>query len=294
MDIRNFIQFLKYEKRYSNHTIIAYENDLIQFSKFLRQTYELENSFQATHTHIRSWLVNLIEEGIGPRSINRKLSTLKTFFKFHLENKGIEQDPTSRVIAPKVGKRLPVFINSNQMETLWQHGTFGEGFKGLRNKMILQLFYLTGIRRSELINLRDESLDLYSKQIKVLGKGNKERIIPFNEVLKIHIEHYLSERNNHFQASHYEAFIVSDDGKKMSDKKVYYIVSTLLKTNTTVSKKSPHVLRHTFATHLLNNGAELNAIKELLGHSSLAATQVYTHNTIEKLKAIYKKSHPKA
>ena len=294
MDFRSFLQYLEYEKRYSVHTITAYENDLLQFSAFLTKTYELDDLLNVRHMHVRSWLVSLMEEEIGSRSINRKLSSLKTFFKFQLKKNAIQQNPMSKVIAPKMAKRLPVFINKNQMELLWQHYDFGEGFSSARNRLIFELLYGTGIRVSELVNLSEKNIDLYNGAVKVLGKGNKERIIPISKELKQLIKEYVTLRQKTFPSEIFSSLIVSDAGKKMYSRSVYNIVNTILKQITTVEKKSPHVLRHTFATHMLNNGAEINAIKELLGHASLAATQVYTHNTIEKLKEVYKKAHPKA
>ncbi|MEO6166871.1 MAG: tyrosine-type recombinase/integrase [Chitinophagales bacterium] len=294
MDLRSFLQYLQYEKRYSKLTVVAYENDLLQFSKFLKETYELENLLETRHVYVRSWLASLMEAGTGTRSINRKLSTLKTFFKFHMRNGAIDHNPLTKIIAPKISRRLPVFLQKNQTELLWQHFEFGEGFPGFRNRIIFEIFYATGIRRAELIQLTDQAFDFYNLSIKVLGKGNKERIIPFNPALKEVLKEYIALRNKTFQSSQFPVFIVSDSGATMNPRKVYSIVHDLLQQVTTVDKKSPHVLRHTFATHLLNNGAEINAIKELLGHSSLAATQVYTHNTIDKLKDIYRKAHPKA
>ncbi|HYV92939.1 MAG TPA: tyrosine recombinase XerC [Chitinophagales bacterium] len=294
MDFRSFLQYLEYEKRYSAHTITAYENDLTQFSVFLSKIYEFDDLLNVRHTHVRSWLVSLMEEGIGSRSINRKLSSLKTFFKFQLKKNAIQQNPMSKVIAPKMSKRLPVFINKNQMELLWQHFDFGEGFSGARNRLIFELLYGTGMRVSELVNLSEKNIDLHSGAVKVLGKGNKERIIPISRELKQFIKEYNDLRHKTFPSGLFSSLIVSDTGNKMYARSVYNIVNTVLKQITTVEKKSPHVLRHTFATHMLNNGAEINAIKELLGHASLAATQVYTHNTIEKLKDVYRKAHPKA
>lgn len=294
MYIRSFLQYLQYQKRYSKHTIVAYENDLTQFSEFLRKTYNIENLLEARHIHVRSWLVSLMESETGARSINRKLSSLKTFFKFSMKNGAIDHDPLAKVIAPKIPRRLPVFIHKNQTELLWQHYDFGTGFTGVRDRVIFDLFYSTGMRRAELIQLTDASIDFYNHSVKVLGKGNKERIIPFNTKLKDVLKEYVSMRNKTFSTSRFPAFIVSDSGEIMNPRKVYSIVNKVLRQVATVDKKSPHVIRHTFATHLLNNGAEINAIKELLGHASLAATQVYTHNTIDKLKDIYKKAHPKA
>jgi integrase/recombinase XerC len=294
MDYGSFIKYLEFEKRYSAHTVIAYQNDLLQFSTFLYNTYELDDLLQVRHMHVRSWLVSLVEEGINSRSINRKLSSLKSFFRFHLKKKSLDQNPMSKVIAPKMGKRLPVFVNKEQMETLWKHHDFGNEFEGVRNRLILELFYGTGIRVSELVSLSEGNVDLSSGTIKVLGKGNKERIIPISKELRRLIKEYTVSRNKLFNEAVFPSLIVSGSGNKMYSRQVYTIVNSILGEITTVEKKSPHVLRHSFATHLLNNGAEINAIKELLGHASLAATQVYTHNTIDKLKEVYKKAHPKA
>lgn len=294
MDIRSFFQYLQFEKRYSKLTITAYENDLLQFSRFLKEIYDLDSLYATRHTYVRSWMVALMEAGTGTRSINRKLSSLKSFFKFSLKTGGIDHNPMLKVVSPKLSKPLPVFIQKSQIASLWQHYDFGEGFPGIRDRTIFELFYATGMRRAELLGLKDESIDLINNTIKVLGKGNKERLIPMNPVLKSSLQEYSKVRNKSFDISSFAAFLVTDSGKPMNPRKVYSIVHKVLEQITTVEKKSPHVLRHTFATHLLNNGAEINAIKELLGHSSLAATQVYTHNTIDKLKDIYKKAHPKA
>lgn len=294
MDFRGFLHYLQYEKRYSRLTIAAYENDLLQFSDYLKSTYQLENVLAVQHAYVRSWLVSLMDSGIGSRSINRKISALKSFFKFCLKNGTIDHNPMVKVIAPKIPKRLPAFINQNQTDFLWRHFEFGDGFVGIRNRMMLELFYATGMRRAELIQLKDDDIDYHNLTIRVLGKGNKERLIPINPQLKADIKDYLSIRNKTFQITDFPALIVTEKGDKMNPRKVYAIVHEILHQVTTLDKTSPHVLRHTFATHLLNSGAEINAIKELLGHSSLAATQVYTHNTIDKLKDIYKKAHPKA
>lgn len=294
MDLSSFHQYLQYEKRYSKLTIAAYEHDLLQFSEFLKTTYDLENLLDSRHAFVRSWLVSLMEAGTGTRSINRKLSALKTFFRFNMKMGAISHNPMAKVIAPKIPGRLPVFINASQIEFLWRHFDFGEGFSGTRNRLIMELFYGTGMRRAELLQLTDKSVDFNRQTIRVLGKGNKERIIPFNPHLQELIDAYITMRNNAFNKSDFQALIVTDKGETMNPRKVYAIVNSILRQVTTIEKKSPHVLRHTFATHLLNNGAEISAIKELLGHASLAATQVYTHNTIDKLKDIYRKAHPKA
>lgn len=291
MFIDSFLSYLKYEKRYSEKTLIAYQTDLQQFHTFLKDIYQIENPVEASHLFIRGFIVEQINKGIMPRSVNRKISTLKSFYKF-LKKRGFTTiNPMQKIISPKTSKRLPVYIEQEPMHTLLQHDFFSNDFKGQRDKLMIELFYSTGIRREELISLTLENVSLSQKTIKVLGKGNKERIIPFNEKMNSIISDYLILRN---QIATVNNLLVSDKGKKLSESFVYKKVKHYLGLVTTIEKKSPHVLRHTFATHLTNQGAELNAIKELLGHTSLAATQVYTHNNIQKLKDIYKLSHPKA
>ena len=241
---------------------------------------------------IRSWLVFLMEHQIGARSVNRKLTTLKSFYKF-LQKEGILlENPMNRITPPKTSKRLPVFIEKDKMDILFDLIDFGEGYAGLRNRLIMEMFYSTGMRLSELVNLKETDVDLHNDTIKVLGKRNKERLIPFSKKFGSLIGSYLNEKTKTFGAQ--QALFLTDKGHRIYPKMVYRVVVRYLGMVTTMEKKSPHVLRHTFATHLLNNGAELNAVKELLGHANLSATQVYTHNTIEKLKRIYKQAHPKA
>ena len=294
MELRSFLQYLEFERRYSPHTISAYRNDLLQFSSYLKETYDSDDILATHYIHIRSWLVSLMEDRVNTRTINRKLSSLKTYFRFQLKRGAIRKNPTVRVVAPKMAKRLPDFIKTTQMDQLWKHYDFGEEFPGVRNRLIFELFYATGMRRSDLINLSEKNVSWYDSSVKVLGKGNKERVIPITRELKALIKAYISKRNNHFKSDSFPSLLVDDKCKKMNPRFVYRVVNSVLKNVTTVERKSPHVLRHTFATHLLNNGAQINAIKELLGHSSLAATQVYTHNTIEKLKDVYRIAHPKA
>lgn len=294
MNISSFIQYLQFEKRYSPHTIAAYQNDLSQFYSFLEKQYEIKDISTVRHQQIRSWMVELMNEKTLPRSINRKLSTLKTYFKFLLKKGEIEKNPMQKVISPKTAQRLPVFVDQKSTENLFQQVDFGEGFSGLRDRLMLEILYATGMRRAELLGLNNQSVDLKKCQFKVLGKGNKERIIPFENHLQNLIQQYNSEKNKTFETMSNDFLLVTDDGEKMYPQFVYRTVKKYLTMITTIEKKSPHILRHTFATHLLNNGAEINAIKELLGHASLAATQVYTHNTIDKLKEIYKQAHPKA
>ena len=284
-----FLEFIKYEKRFSNYTLVAYSNDLVQFLNYLTITYEIKNTSEVNHTIIRSWIVNLMEQKITPRSVNRKITTLKTFYKYLLRQNIVTENPMLKILSPKTSKRLPAFIEKEKMDTLLDGTAFGDNFEGQRNKLIIELFYATGIRLSELINLKQSNVDLYLCQIKVLGKRSKERIVPFNSILKAQIQNYLNTKSD----LNDEFLFVNKSGKQLYEKFVYRLVNTYLSQITTSNKKSPHVLRHTFATHMLNNGADLNAIKELLGHANLSATQIYTHNTVEKLKNIHKQAHPK-
>ena len=292
MDQKSFLQYLRFEKRFSPHTVLAYQNDLQQFFAYLKNLYETEDLLSVTHSMVRSWIVDLMEKEISPRSINRKLTTLKTFYKFLLRQGMVLTNPMLKVQAPKTSKRLPVFVDEKKMELLFNEKNFGEGFEATRDRLMLEIFYATGMRLSELIGLEDASIDIYECQVKVLGKRNKERIIPFTKKLKETIEVYLKSRQEIVKNS--PSFFVTDKGKKLYPKLVYRIVIYRLGSVTTLDKKSPHILRHTFATHMLNNGADINSVKELLGHASLSATQVYTHNTIEKLKQVYKQAHPRA
>jgi integrase/recombinase XerC len=285
----SFLEYLRYEKRFSNHTLVAYSNDLRQFYKYCLQVYEVGELSDISHVLVRSWVVKMMEEDITPRTINRKITALKTFYKYLLRQGIVKLNPMLKVQAPKSSKRLPVFVEKEKMDLLLDKVIFREGYSGLLHKLIIELFYGTGMRLSELIGLKENDVDLGSCQLKVLGKRNKERIIPFNKELKTRIGDYLKVR----QGSS-EFLLLDEKGKKLNEKFVYGLVKSYLSQVTTIDKKSPHVLRHTFATHMLNNGADLNAIKELLGHANLAATQVYTHNTVEKLKNIHKQAHPKA
>ncbi len=290
----SFLRYIEFEKRYSKHTVTSYEHDLTQFSDYLSQTYGLPETEKADHHQIRSWLVELAENEMVARSINRKIACLKSYFKFMKRNGYITTDPTQRIKTLKTPKRLPEIIEEKPLNLQLDHLSETNEFSIIRERVILELLYGTGMRLSELIELKDSDINPYNKTIKVLGKGNKERIIPINISLQQVIEQYRIAKNSLPEGNHKGYFIVTDSNSKSYSTFIYRIVKKNLSHVTTSEKKSPHVLRHSFATHLLNKGADLNAIKDLLGHSSLAATQVYTHNSIEKLKAIFEKAHPKA
>ncbi len=291
----SFIHYLRYEKRFSPHTLTAYQIDLNQFSKFLALQFEIEQFTEVTHPIVRSWIVSMMDLKLSTRTINRKITVLKTYFRFLIKSGLVSDNPMTKVVSPKTSKRLPVYVEKSAMEKLLVEIKFEEGFEGARDRLILELFYNTGMRLAELINIKEVDFDTYNSTIKVLGKRNKERIIPVSSALGNQIKQYLALLNAKFSASEKdENLFLNNKGKKPGPKFVYSIVNRYLSQVTTLEKKSPHVLRHTFATHMLNNGADINAVKELLGHSSLAATQVYTHNTIEKLKSVYKQAHPRA
>jgi integrase/recombinase XerC len=292
--IQSFSDYLKFEKRYSVHTVTSYQNDLSAFFDYLDLQFGKLSLQEITAGFIRSWLAGLKDAEMSSKSINRKISTLRSFFKYQLKTGKLEVSPTANIIAPKIGKRLPVFIKEQDTKELLQSlAGLTEDWKTLNAKMLLTLFYTTGMRLSELINLKEKQLDLGRSQIKVLGKGNKERIIPISKEVIVIIRDYQHWKRKEFENTE-EVLLVTAKGKRMYPKYAYLLVKQYLGDIKTLDKKSPHILRHTFATHLMNGGADLNAVKELLGHSSLASTQVYTHNTIEKLKDVHKKAHPKA
>jgi integrase/recombinase XerC len=296
MPLSNFLKYLRYEKRYSSHTLTSYETDLHQFFDYMKLQYNITNANEITHFFIRSWIVSLMDKKTSAKSVNRKISALKSFYRFLLKEKIIEQNPMLKITAPKIPKRLPHFIPQENMELLFKHVEFGEGYAGIRSRLICEILYATGIRRAELTGLKNSSVDFGNNTIKVLGKRNKERIVPLIPSLVQLLKKYIIEKKNYLDACKKENdFLILDNRcKKVYPELIYRTVKKYLSFVTTSEKKNPHILRHTFATHLLNKGADINAIKELLGHSSLAATQVYTHNTIEKLKKIYKQAHPKA
>lgn len=292
-NVRSFLDYLKYERRYSVNTLVSYETDITAFFEYLQNQFDESDISEISHNMARSWLASLKNSRLSPRSINRKISTLKSFFKYHLRAGTIDHSPMTKVISPKVSKRLPVFIKEADTEKLVSTvNAFTEDWKSLNAKMIISIFYATGMRLSELITLKTKQIDFSRGHIKVLGKGNKERIIPVSKSLLTDVRKYEHAKKKEFEQCD-DFFLVTDKGKKLYPKYAYLLVNKHLGAAATLDKKSPHVLRHTFATHLMNNGADLNAVKELLGHSSLSSTQIYTHNTIEKLKSVHKKAHPR-
>lgn len=293
--LEGFLHYLQYEKRFSPYTVISYKTDLEQFSEYLALQYGITEIADASHQMIRSWFVSLMEQHITPRSVNRKKAALNSFFKY-LNKHGLStENPMNKVLSPKTVKRLPAFVEEEKMKTLLDEyiPQQDNSFITLRDQLIIEMLYNTGMRLSELVNLKTADVNGFSMTIKVLGKRNKERIIPYNNRLQKLIKEYIDLRQKTILEP-CDYFFVTTKGKKVYQKLVYRVVIYYLNTITSQDKKSPHVLRHTFATHMLNHGADLNSIKELLGHANLSATQVYTHNTIEKLKTVYKQSHPKA
>lgn len=291
-EIQEFLNYLRFERRYSIHTLEAYQLDLEQFFQFLVSQFDAPGITIISASMVRSWLAEMKSDQISSRSINRKISSLKSFFKYLLKTEVLKATPMTAVVSPKTQKRLPVYVEKKQMEDLFLYMPFSDDWKGKTERLILLLFYSTGMRLSELMNLKPGQIDFANAQVKVLGKGNKERIIPASAELMEQLKNYLAERPAASVAG--SPLFVNEAGKPLHSRTVYGWVNARLKQVTTIDKKSPHVLRHSFATHLMNNGADINAVKSLLGHSSLAATQVYTHNTIEQLKKVYQKAHPKA
>lgn len=291
--IQPFLDYLKFEKRYSKHTVTSYQTDLISFFDYILIQYGETPLNLLSHIYIRSWLASLKDEGLTAKSINRKISSLKSFFKYQLKAGVIKQTPMLKIVSPKNEKRLPNFVADKDIKTLFEYVEFPDTWQGKTERLLMLLFYHTGMRLSEVINLKDNQVNSSNYALKILGKGNKERIVPISPEILNEIKIYQQNRNTVFTGTS-DLLFLTERGKPLAPRSVYSSVKKYLSLVTTIEKRSPHVLRHTFATHLTNNGADLNAVKELLGHSSLAATQIYTHNTIEKLKNIYKKAHPKA
>ena len=292
MNIKDFIQYISLEKQYSGHTVSAYENDLNSFSAFASSQYDIKEASDVNRDMVRSWIMELVEEGKSNTTINRKLTTLKSYFNYCIKTGTVTVNPVKNVASLKTPSRLPHFLTVQNMDRYYESMGDIDDFYSLRDFLVIDLFYSTGIRLSELINLKTDDVNLNEDTIKVLGKRNKERIIPFSEKERLYIIRYKDMKKEIFGAEN-PYLIVTNRGNKAYPKFIYRLVERNL-SGITLSKRSPHVLRHTFATHMLNEGADLNTIKEILGHSNLSATQVYTHNTIEQLKSIYNHAHPRA
>jgi len=288
-----FIDYLKFEKRYSAHTVRAYSDDLDQFFGYLESAFGATPLPGISTPFIRSWLASLKEHKITSKSINRKISSLKSFFKYQLRTGLLEKSPMVGINSPKSGKRLPIYVEEKDLQLLQDHVEFPDNWLGKTDRLLIRMFYNTGVRLTELVTLKNSQLDMAAASIRVLGKGNKERIIPLSASLVEEIGHYQREKQSGSGLNASETLLVNERGKALYVKYAYLAVKKWLSRVTTIDKKSPHVLRHSFATHLMNHGADLNAVKELLGHSSLAATQLYTHNSIEKLREVHKKNHPR-
>ena len=288
-----FHDYLLLEKNYSQHTVTAYINDIGFFETFLANEFEDDNLILVNYNQIRSWIVSLSDDGISNTSINRKISSLKSFYKFLLKTKQMESSPLVKHKALKAPKKIQIPFSEKELDLVLNQIKYKEGFEGIRDKLIVDLFYTTGIRRTELINLKVQYIDLSNHTIKVLGKRNKERIIPILTVIEEQVKRYLSERASIQDGKETEYFFLLTNGVKLNDSFVYRLINYYFSNVSEKVKKSPHILRHTFATHLLNNGADINSVKELLGHSSLASTQVYTHNSLAELQKVYNSAHPR-
>jgi len=290
----SFLQYLQIEKRYSPHTVRSYLNDLDQFFMFLTSQGQPADPATVTSHDIRAWVVSMLDNSYSAVSVHRKISCLRVFYRYLRKEGVVKSDPLEKVSLPKRKKRLPVFVEEGAMDDLLDKYSFGDSLAGIRNRTIIEMLYLTGMRRAELIGLRNTDVDLAEGSIKVTGKRNKQRIIPFVKSFSDRLKEYTILRDAEVGSAEGSWFFVTDSGNKLYDKYVYNTVNRYLAMVTTIEQKSPHILRHTFATHMLNRGADLNSIKELLGHANLSATQIYTHNTFEKLKKIYKQAHPRA
>lgn len=290
--VTDYLNYIRYEKRYSPHTYKSYENDLLNFQSYVSSQFGIEELGAVSHFHLRSWLSGFKDNGLEARSINRKLSVVNSFFKFLLKKGAVQKNPAQQLHALRTPERLPSYVKENEADHMLEEVAFDEGFKGTTDRLICELLYQTGMRRSEVIGLKEKDVEWSLNQIRVLGKGNKERLVPVSSILLDNIKDYISDKK---QLEQYDEnhLLVLKNGEPLYANYVYRIVKQYLTESTTINKKSPHVLRHSFATHLLNNGANIQAIKDLLGHSSLAATQVYTHNNIDKLKEIHKNRHPR-
>lgn len=289
----SFLKYLSLERNYSDRTVVCYGTDIAKFESYFRGVDESLDFTTVDSDLVRGWVMTLMDAGYEATSVNRKLSSLRAFYRFLLRKKYVKTDPVALVCAPKKKKPLPVFVKEADMNRLLDDTDFGDGFEGVRDRLILETFYLTGMRLSELIGLVDADVDFFAKVIKVTGKRNKQRLIPFGEELEGDLKVYLDTRNKCCTEG-VESFFVRKDGRRLCPRMVYLLVRRNLSKVVTLKKKSPHVLRHTFATSMLNNHAELEAVKELLGHESLSTTEIYTHTTFEELKKVYEQAHPRA
>lgn len=294
MKFKSFFQYLEFEKRFSAHTITAYRKDLSQFKGFLVDSLGIDAMKEVRHSHIRSFMVSLITQGRQARTVNRKLSTIKAYYRFLLRRGHLEEDPTLKVSAPKLPKRLPGAVREEALDTLFQKVKFPEGYEGQRDRLVLEVLYATGMRRSELLELRVGDFNWASQEILIRGKGGKERLMPIGRSLVEEVQQFLKARAELPHADQQQTLLLTAKGKPMYPKLVYNIVRKYLSVVSPDERLGPHALRHSFATHLSEHGAELNAIKALLGHSSLASTQIYTHNSVERLRAVYQQAHPNA
>ena len=298
MLIESFLQYTRNEKNYSSCTVISYRNDLIQFERFVLSKMETFDPKLIDTSFVRQWIIHLMQEGYSPLSVNRKLSSLKSFFKYLYKLSLVDSQPLKKISGPKSNKMLPNFVKEKDMETILSENLYENTFEDMRDSTILEVLYGAGIRCAELVGLKDEDVDLSAYTLKVTGKRNKQRLIPFSPVVRKKLESYLICRNqileNLDDKSSAQAFFVRKDGRPLTHSIVYYLVKNRLKSISGLSKRSPHVLRHSFATGMLNNGADLNAVKELLGHESLSSTEIYTHTTFEELKKVYNQAHPRS
>lgn len=292
--VNSFLKYISFEKRYSQHTVNSYQNDLNQFQSHISEKFQTDELSEATQLMIRDWILSLMDGGASARTVNRKIASLRSFFKFLLKREAIRKDPTLKIKSLKTQKDLPDFADEHEFSRFLDQAKFEDSFEGKRDQLILELLYGTGIRLAELIGLKVSDFNELQSTFKVLGKRNKERIIPVSRSLRQLVKSYINDKNHKFSHDHNSFLIVNKDGRQAYPMLIYRVVKKHLNQITSLDKKSPHALRHTFATHLLNKGAELNAVKDLLGHSSLAATQVYTHNSMEKLKSVFDQAHPKA
>ena len=291
--MNEFLQYLQYEKNYSAHTVLSYHTDLLQFCEFLQTDPDCFQPTEVQFTQIQQWVLSLMNADLSARTVSRKISTLKSFWRFLLKRGLATSNPTLKIILPKTKKPLPAFFKENEMSTVLDNPFIPDNFEAMRDQFIITLFYLTGIRLSELINIKDTDIDLNEGSLRVIGKRNKQRIIPIDLTLCNSVKHYIQLRDDEIQSAGTYLF-VRKNGLKLYPKKVYNLVHDCMSEISSLHKRSPHVLRHTFATAMLNGGADINAVKELLGHSSLAATQVYTHTGFDELYNIYKHAHPRA